>query len=165
MKSIQCLIGHITNLLVFRTDCNKSEIVRYLSNLSYAKLPVAHILHTWICILWQMMQQFSCSVRSFVRSFIHTYMASKVRNRHCVTICVHWHSPVRLHCIVFRVIWLGSGSFFFEFVHFFVSFFYWRWLHFDRSHMPFFGGLIFVSPGQLDYPADLSTHSHTHAYK
>lgn len=96
----------------------------------------------------------------FVRSFIHTYMASKVRNRHCVTICVHCHSPVRLHCIVFRVNLLGFGSFFLIRA-LFCELFYWRWLHFDRSHMPFFGGLIFVSPGQLDYPADLSTHSHT----
>lgn len=107
-----------------------------------------------------MMQQFTCSVRSFVRPFIHTYMASKVRNRHCVTICVHCHSPVRLHCIVFRVNLLGFGSIFLIRA-LFCELFYWRWLHFDRSHMPFFGGLIFVSPGQLDYPADLSTHSHT----
>lgn len=101
-----------------------------------------------------------CLLSSFVRPFIHTYMASKVRNRHCVTICVHCHSPVRLHCIVFRVNLLGFGSFFLIRA-LFCELFYWRWLHFDRSHMPFFGGLIFVSPGQLDYPADLSTHSHT----
>lgn len=74
---------------------------------------------------------------SFVRPFIHTYMASKVRNRHCVTICVHCHSPVRLHCIVFRVNLLGFGSFFLIRA-LFCELFYWRWLHFDRSHMPFF---------------------------
>lgn len=46
-------------------------------------------------------------------------------------------------------------------MHFFVSFFIGDGCTLTALTCHFFGGLIFVSPGQLDYPADLSTHSHT----
>lgn len=73
---------------------------------------------------------------SFVRSFIHTwhqkleidivwlYVYIAIRLSVCIASFFGWICLVLVHFFLIRAL--------------FCELFYWRWLHFDRSHMPFF---------------------------